>query len=218
MIKIVLVYDEQDYDPVDQDGLGAFFQACADHVKAFVKSDERFNLTEILSADIAQNTVVNTLSDLRGNRFIFLAYSHGSENALLYDNKQQTYITASKDNHLFANSLFYTWACSCGQVLGPETINHGCKAFFGYNGLVFASASPHYIKGFVEVANSGLIALMEGDTIGQAYQKMRSQHNLYIDEVYSQDYMLASLHRSNRDSLVMLGADPSLILDYFLNI
>ena len=215
MIQIVLVYDDQDFDTVDQDGLGLFFQACASHIKSSISSDDQFSIIEIVSEALAKHRVAETLHSLQGSHFVFLAYSHGREDALLYDNQQLTYVTVNEHIHLFENSLLYTWACSCAQSLGPRAIGQGCKVFWGYDKIVMASASPRYIDGFVDVANSGFLALLSGDSAGLSHQKMIEKHDWYIDNVYKADFLVAGLYRHNRDALVLLGNDLTLTLNSF---
>ena len=74
------------------------------------------------------------------------------------------------------------------------------------------------MDGFVDVANSGFLAFLSGDSADQSYQKMIDKHNWYIDDVYKTDYMVANLYRHNRDALVLLGDDLTLTLSAFENI
>lgn len=210
MIPIILVYDDQDFDPTEEEGLGFFFQACATDIKAHINLNNNLALTEIISESISQNLVSETLEKFQGTNFILLAYSHGQADALLYNNKQLPYITAKDHVHLLKDSLIYTWACSCGEELGPKAVNEGCKAFIGYNDLVIAGTWLTDI--FVNTANSGLISFLSGLSIEESRKEMIRNYNINIDSVYKESSMVGSLLRRNRDALVFLGENLKITL------
>lgn len=192
MAKTVLVFDELD------SGLGVFFQNCMDNLDVF------FNSMNI-ERDVLRSGQLNDFSvQLKTNpldKFVFAAYSHGGKNCLL--NSNIPYISTTVNNKCFNNAFFYTFSCSSGFELGGHLINNGCLCYIGYNRVV--SIWSTYLQPFVECANFGLIQFFKGHDTISVFTKMDEKYNYEIDAIYSEDFMIASILRENRDALVIHG-------------
>src|SRR5690606_5216767 len=107
MVSTVLAVDNNDAD------LGDFFRECSEdlvthfnHIKKGIKILDSTKLNDII--------IKVTLEKL--NKFIFLVYSHGSENELLA--KGAIPFITSENASDFCNSFFYTCSCHTAKVLG----------------------------------------------------------------------------------------------------
>ncbi len=203
MTDIVLVFDDNDIDTDEVAGLGYFFKACASDIKTHFKSSLH-NLIEIHGNNLNSQYVNQVLESLSSKKFIFLAYSHGSESALLYDNQTKEYVSISNSIE-FLNTFVYTWSCSTGKELGKELIDNGALAFIGYDNLTYAGTGETDL--FVETANWGIKQFVLGSQVKTVFYSMRDKYSEVIDFLQTEknDFFVASFFRKNRDALVLHG-------------
>lgn len=212
MINIVLACDDKDAGDEENLGLDYFYIACAEHAANLFAEMEK-NLVSIRGEDLNMTYVNEMLSSLNNKNFIFIAYSHGSSEALLYNNQKDAYVAKEKNTYLFKGSLFYTWSCLCGQELGLDLVANGCHTFLGYDDDIWAGTGE--TDHFVECANYGLKKLIGGSTVKEAYNEVEEEYTKRIDHFDEVgDYMIASFFRRNRDALVLYG-DGNITLERF---
>ena len=84
-------------------------------------------------------------------------------------------------------------------------IDNGCLCFIGYNKVI--SIWSTYVQPFVICANHGLKLFFNGINTSQILLEMKKQYNVEIDDIYPKDFIIASILRENRDSLVLHGDD-----------
>jgi hypothetical protein len=192
MTNTILAFDELD------NVLGSFFQSCKENLDLF--------FTEIAIQPTFLNS--NKLNDLAIgfvtkdiSSFVFGAYSHGGNDCLL---KSASIPYVSKTNSFnFKKSFFYTFSCSSGRELGANLIDNGCYCYIGYKDIIAIWST--YPKPFVECANYGLIQFFNGEESHSIINQMKNKYNEEIDDVYQQDFLIASILMENRDALVLYG-------------
>lgn len=72
------------------------------------------------------------------------------------------------------DKIVHLLACLAGQELGADLVSNGCRAFFGYQiEFAFPLAAPHF---FLRCDAEIDLALAEGATAGQAYQRAFAEY------------------------------------------
>ena len=125
MPHLFIAYDNRDKNQ------GDYFENSHQHLVDNVKS-----LCKIQQFDtdaIAANTLPTAISALNNEKntpFIFVNYTHGSNDALHIDNAN---FIDKTNAHLFGETLFYACSCLAGKDLKNYLMHHNCKFFMGYN-------------------------------------------------------------------------------------
>jgi len=124
---IIVAYDSLDKGTDDCPGLDFFFTACAENIISILH-DKHLKYNEINGDKLEQKAVNQMIDTLSNSPFIFIGYSHGTDDALLckiqhnYDSvndecifdKSEKYVSTN-NLHKFENSFFYTWSCFSGK-------------------------------------------------------------------------------------------------------
>ncbi len=197
MAKTILAFDELDSK------LGLFFQCCKENLDLFfaqINIQPTFLNSNKLN-DLAIEIVTKDVSS-----FIFGAYSHGGNNCLVKSAKIP-YVSSTNSSN-FKNSFFYTFSCNSGIELGANLIENGCHCFIGYKDIVAIWST--FPKPFINCANYGLIQFFNGEESHSIINQMKEKYNDEIDNMYKQDFLIASILKDNRDGLIMLGKNISL--------
>lgn len=200
MINVILVYDEKDA------ALGSYFKLCAEDAQKNL-TNHKTNLIEINSSTLTSVFIDMKLASV--DRFIFLAYSHGSPKTLY---GVETYLSADGDLKKFADSFFYTFSCETGITLGKSLIDNKCKMFIGYQAKAYV-VTTHFDL-FAECSNHGLVWFFKGENSKSAFAKMKDNMTDKIDLTYKTNYMVASVLRGNRDNLIYHGDDADVTYYY----
>jgi uncharacterized protein YkvS len=202
MINIIIAYDEKNASH------GAYFEDCKSQLLSIIEEQNgsvNYNPNE-LPSNHCNNVFIDILMPkYKPNPFIFIAYSHGNEKALHCENTP--YVKKDVNTHLFANSLFYTTACSTGKELGEDLINKGCLAFIGYKNDTIAFTEGLKKEVSKNCDNSGIIAFLADDiTIFEAFKKMKNYYAQQIDRLNTvKDRLFAGHLVDAMESLVFLG-------------
>lgn len=192
MTSTILAFDELDKV------LGSFFQSCKEDLDSFFdKSDIKPTfLNSNKLNDLAIGFVTQDIPS-----FVFGAYSHGGSDCLL---KSASIPYVSRNNSAnFKKSFFYTFSCSSGKELGTDLINNGCHCYIGYRDVIAIWST--YPKPFIECANHGLIQFFNGEESYTIINQMKNKYNEEIDNVYKEDFLIASILKDNRDALILHG-------------
>jgi len=123
MFNLIIIYDDSD------EKIGEYFTASKDN---FIISTQniRFKNHYLLNAETClSNEIDNYICRFDEKPFIFIAYTHGTEQTLNIANVE--YIKAT-NSYFFANSLVYACACLSAVELGEVLVSQGCKLFLGY--------------------------------------------------------------------------------------
>jgi len=201
MINFIIAYDNSDAN------LGAYFEECKNHLLGVLTEQSGLanEIREICGNRCNDAHIDILIPQYNSNPFIFVAYSHGNEKALYFGNCR--YVEKDVNIHNFANSLFYTTACSVGKELGAHLIENGCLAFIGYDETVSAYKLTEKKDISKNCDNAGIIEFLSDDiTIWEAYMRMRNYYTQQINKFENlEDMMFAGDLVEARDALVCLG-------------
>lgn len=197
MISTFIAYDDNDF------ALGGYFEEShADIISVFGANAIVTNLS-INGLNCTAQNINLTLAGLNGARFIFVALSHGNYNEFV---SNEVFISAA-NAHRFANSFFYSTACSTGKNLGNVLIDSGCYSFIGYKEEV--EIILEYASVFYSCENFGIKSFLANDeTVETSFNKMIEFYNSEIDRLVAgnmDELITASYLVTNKDSLVILG-------------
>lgn len=110
---------------------------------------------------------------------LVLFNGHGSYNTITGQNCE-VLVETKKNTHLLNNKIIHAFACSSANLLGPNSIEEGARAFIGFKeDFVFLqdevySASPlkdKIAKHFLESTNIAPISIIKGNTVKEAFQR-----------------------------------------------
>lgn len=195
MINTIVLFDDTDSD------LGDYFKSCAENLTQSLQSHSTINVTVLSGKQCDRASIDIMLDTLNLDRFIFVAYSHGLEDALMAHGK--AYVQAKQNSVKFKGSLFYTNACLTAQILGQELINEGCLAFVGYSKEVDVIVDEAV---FQKMDNFGITMFLHKEecTIGEAVEAVKNELNRQIDANLMNPF-LASILTETRGALKIYG-------------
>jgi hypothetical protein len=103
--------------------------------------------------------------------------------------------------------IIHLLACNCGELLGPDLVANGCRAFFGYNlEFFFPASSP---RDFLDCDGTIDRAIAEGSTAEDVFREVIQVFNRRIAALRQEgDNFRASLVEHNRNCLVAPSVDP----------
>ena len=189
-------------DDSPEEAYRLFFETCADSIreKAVEVGVEHHRIGSTnLNAEYINETIQRI-----NNTFAFSAFSHGTNTALVCGANE--YISITENNYHFDSSLFYSFACLCGNNLKDELVRNGVGCFWGYQTDVnFCPEIPE----FVDCATIGLKSLLDGDTLKVARETTNICYDAAIAELYvtPNSFVQMALLNANRDALVIVGEE-----------
>lgn len=203
MIRVVASIDEK--DPI----LGPFFNECGHRLQTLLTdSNLQQGHFQINSQKCNSAYIEITLPQKVENKpFIFIAYTHGNEKALISQGSQYVY---GENAHVFNGSLMYSMACLTGKTLGGLLIENGCRSFIGYTESSMAFLGEGYKEITIKCELSGLNCFFNsGLTIKESFVKMKSYYEYQIDQLSLCADVLARANLvANSEALILLG-DPN---------
>lgn len=207
MASFHIAFDDSDAQ------LGLYFQdSKIDLVNFIVTNSESHSIHEIPSASCNIRYIDPFFKSLE-KQFLFIAYSHGNDSCLTV--QHDWYVNSPENTQHFANSLFYSMACSTGKVLGPELVEKGCLAFIGYSSTAYAAIDEPFKQMFIECDNYGIKCFINGLTVQEAMKEMKFFYRQTIKElVRNKKGLMAGYLRSNLGCLVVYG-DQNLSFENF---
>lgn len=212
MIDIVIAFDKDDWDIESESGLGLFYDSCAKQMQEFILSNLSYKLHMIFGSDLNEIEVANILAKTISNH-TFVAYSHGKNDALLYDNQQKEYLSKTSNLPNIQGGLFYTWSCCAGTELGKHLVQSSYQTFIGYKDWIISVETMSDIaQRYIDCTNLGLKAFLSGETALDAFKITYDMYSNHIDELENNfDFFLASHFSRNRNALVIFGNENLVI-------
>ncbi len=199
MTNALIVCDNNDSN------LGIFFEKCKIKIERLLASLDFDFKSSVISGNAAFELAVPIMANtINSNPFLFVSYTHGSENELL-QNGNIPFLSIDINMNSLKNSLAYCYACKAGKILGKELCVNDSLCFIGYKENVTVQMFFGAEDAFIECAVCGIEALVAGNTTGQALNIMKDKYTKCIDDFYSKDMLTATLFMENRDALVLHG-------------
>ncbi len=205
-IHTIFAFDTSD------SSMGQFFDnTLLDLLPEFYKNSF-FNIFQITGDNFERSTLEDSFSQLNGEKFIFIAYAHGSNDAILCYDSHEKIIIKNVNCYFLGNSLVYTFCCHIGKELGEHLVSQNALTFIGYDSEV------SYIIGleqeFIDCANFAIKAFLIGDTIDVAVKKSKKYHTEVRNNLTSP---IAKITISkNKNSMVLFGKQD-LVIDDLIN-
>lgn len=192
MTDFIIAFDNEDCN------LGIFFKRCAELV---IKSmGENWNCISIDSKSLNEVHLELRIEQFKGN-FIFASFTHGSGSSLVASGL--SFIKSPVERNYLANSFSYCFACHSGKNLGINLVENGTHCFIGYSDQVTFVVG--YLEIFATCAVEGLLAFQDGETINKSLDRKKKKYTDFIDDLYRDHFLAASVLMDNRDCLVLHG-------------
>jgi hypothetical protein len=172
MFNLLLIYD--DLNQRNGDYFTASHQNIVDKLSVLdISNLQSLNTTQCLTYPIDHYSRA-----FNGQPFVFMAYTHGSEDALHVGDNQYIH---EQNAYLFSETLFYACSCLSAKTLGLRLRHEGCKIFAGYDAKI-SSANPELDGLYIECENAFLSNFLTTNNTIQAslnfmynqYEAMRS--------------------------------------------
>lgn len=160
------------FDDADKN-LGHFFQSCADEVRQAIVDNKL--VYESIGADRLTKETVNSYTG-GADEYVFCAFSHGSDKALLC--KGKPYIEVNDNVCNFYSSIFFTFACHTAKGIGKEFEDAYVLGYVGYKDEAWVVLGHEDV--FVKCATSGLLSYLRGNTLKQSYKDMVDEYDRHI--------------------------------------
>ena len=134
-------------------------------------------------------------------------HGHGSTNSITGHNSYAVWALwggGPQYMPLLEDKIVYFISCYTGQGLGPAMVSeYGARAYMGYDDLCYVGYGGRWKECLLEP----WIALVEGCTVGEAYQRGIDMYNWWIDQT-GYEHLI-----HNRDHFVMFGDTDARLLE-----
>ena len=207
MINALVVCDDHDIE------VGDFFNKCRTKTgKIFTTFKLQIEKTEVAGNMVFEMVVPMLANNINSKPFLFVSYSHGSENELL-KNGTTPFISIDYEVKCLKNSVAFCYACKAGKNLGKELCKNGTLCFIGYDEDVTIQTYFGAEDSFIESATIGVKFFVEGYSTGQTLKLIKDIYTKFIDDFYLKDMLTATLFMHNRDALILHGNSELTIND-----
>ena len=185
MLNIIIASDDQDAD------IGPNCTLSYQHLLEAVNLDNH-NLTLLNGPLCVAAQVENAITSFNQEKFVLIAYSHGTEEALISAAALDGYVTTNNST-FFATSLVYTNSCMTGLKLMASMAAAGCYGYVGYTDVVKLPYNEEDDILFIACENKGLVHFMTTeDSLTDSVEMMRKQYRSQYDEFRSQQMNVAA--------------------------
>lgn len=206
MINTLVSYDDQDIE------LGPYFELSNNTLRQRI-NNPHININELNGENCTMASINLAIANYTPNNFIFIAFSHGDDDALITNSER--YVT-NENSIGFCKSFFYSSACSCGDKLGPSLIDNECHSFIGYTDEIHVH--PDYHSDFIDCEIHAIVEFINGEmTIGDSYLAMHEKYDeviLRLSEGNIFDTIVASTLVKNKRHLRILGNKKLTVADF----
>lgn len=208
MPNLIIAFDDLDVE------IGTNCYQCFQHLGNEIKLSE-YN-TKILNGEsCSSQKIQDAISELSEQAFIFIAYSHGKEDALFSSIQPSGYVTM-ENAYFFGKSLIYTNSCYTGRQLKNALLESQCLGYVGYEDRVRLPENSEDEALFIACENKGIIHfLTTNDTLSQSVKIMKDYYQEEYDKLVCRNAVLASRLLRNLEYLV-IGGNPDLTKDDFV--
>lgn len=209
MHNIIITYDHLD------EHIGENFHRCYLHLKSELTLTN-YKVQVLSGEDCSSQKVQEAITALCEEIFIFIAYSHGKEDAFLSTIEPYGYVTP-QNAYFFGNSLIYTNSCYSALSLKKVLLESKCLGYVGYEGEVLLPSDTKEEILFIACENKGIIHfLTTDDTLFQSVRVMKDYYEATYDDLATRDFVLASRLLFNKEYLVVGGNDQLTRNDFII--
>lgn len=192
--------------------------ACREDIVELINEQRIANSIIEITSNLCNIAYIDNLPSLCLDQpFVFIAYTHGSENGLVVNGNS---FVSRNNSHYFKDSLFYSTACLVGKGLAMDLIGEGCKAFVGFSEESEVFAKSHIRKIFIDCDNYALkMFLTTNATIGDSVKAAKQYYSSKIDKLleFKENVLFVSALVNSRDSLICEGNKDLIKEDLFIN-
>jgi hypothetical protein len=168
MFNLLLIYDDLN------DRNGDYFRASHQHIIDKLSTLDRYNAQSLNTEQCLAHPIDHYSSAFSGQPFIFMAYTHGSEDALHIGTENYIH---EQNAYFFSETLFYACSCLSAKILGLKLRDQGCRIFAGYNAKI-STVNPDCEPIFYECENAFLSHfLTTNNTIQESLSFMYHKYN-----------------------------------------
>ena len=131
---------------------------------------------------------------------------HGTDTTYIGENCKPIFEIANYQPKEVEGKIVHFFACQTAIELGPDFVNHGCLAYFGYKGdfIVLMYISDAFFECDSEIDR----AFADGMTAEEVYNRVIKHYNKKIDELTTGGhYNAAAALEHNRDLLCAPSVD-----------
>ncbi len=201
MLNLLIIYDDLDRRR------GDYFATSHQDLYSKLKPSFLSNLQALNTNDCLAQTIDHYTSNFNGQPFIFVAYTHGSENALHISTEDYIH---KKNAYLFNKTLFYACTCLSAKSLGQFLLDNGCTVFMGFNSTI-TSCRPEAEGIYQACENIFLEHFINTDsTIQECLNVMYKKYtdmSLHLSETYS--FLEGSILSQNLSAFELLCTDDA---------
>jgi hypothetical protein len=207
MANFHIAYDEKD------SRLGRYFEECKEDLVRFIQDELSSYSIDELPSRLCNQAYLSLRYKLDNpNNFLFVAYSHGTDTALIAGG--HPFIEEGANSNLFSKSLFYSTACLIANRLGEDLISNGSLGFVGNSRSVDAFNDERRTLS-IQADNLGMKMFVMGKPLGEAVRLMKSHYSERIMHFLKLgDFDTAGTFIDCRESLVLYGNPDLTIADF----
>ena len=186
MADVLIAYNNDGYTE-----LHTFFESCADTAKQHCYNKGRVFNT-LFPPALTEDHVIQAMNDCD---ICFIA-SHGHAHGI-HNEKSEDVVSTSTANYVFANKIFYSISCNCGQHLANNLIENDVALFVGYDAELKVGSNEEL---FVEAATEGFKHIVDGDPTPDIIAAINNKFEENIKKAERFEDQLLLLH--NKEHLV----------------
>jgi hypothetical protein len=198
MPNLIVAYDHLD------ERIGSNCYQCYQHLDSEINLSG-YNAQILNGKDCSSQKVQEAITALSEQAFIFIAYSHGKEDALFSHVEPDGYVT-THNAYFFGKSLIYTNSCYTAMQLKSALLDSHCLGYVGYEDRVRVPENSADEALFIACENKGIVHfLTTNDTIFESFKVMKDYYQEEYDKLVYRDFVLASRLLRNQECLVIVG-------------
>lgn len=186
MADVLVAYNNDGYSE-----LHTFFESCADTAKQHCYNSGK-SYDSLFPPKLTEDNVIQAMNDCD---ICFIA-SHGHSGGI-HNEKSEDIVSTSTANYVFANKIFYSVSCNCGQRLAHNLMQNNVALFVGYNAELKVGSNEEL---FVETAMEGFKHIIAGAKEADVIVAINNKFKENINKAERFEDQILLLH--NREHLV----------------
>lgn len=156
--------------------------------------------TMLLGSECDKHTIVESLTKVNEQPFLFFVYAHGREDAIMVNS--EGVISSNENYYILSNAVVYTLSCYNGGKLADVLLDNKALLFVGYK----AKANCPYGMDdqTLEIGLSFVTAFLKGNTARESFENLYSAYTKVVRDE-SLDPFQRAAYQESRDALVIKG-------------